>query len=157
ISPKIEMNYNEFKILEEISILQNYEIIAPLYLTIPNEKNLNVYFQHINDTPIKFYYDSNLFNSEFSIKVEYAKIISYSKRRFVKFQNVTSFDRDENTIEADKIEYIMYYPDGLLYWDYIEKRFYRESATYIKYFILTNTYSFVNSKGTLALEKLMVF
>ncbi|CAG8835999.1 40167_t:CDS:2, partial [Gigaspora margarita] len=70
-----------FKIREEISIFQNYEIIAPLHLTIPNNKTLN--------------------------------IISYSKSRFVKFQNVTSFNRYENTIEADKIEYIMYYPDGL--------------------------------------------
>ncbi|CAG8589960.1 5355_t:CDS:2 [Gigaspora rosea] len=78
------MNCNEFKILEEISILQNYEIIAPLYLTIPNEKN--------------------------------AKIISIRKE------------------------------DLLLYWNYIEKGFYRESGTYIKYFILTNTYSFVDSK-----------
>ena len=41
------MNSNEFEIfeiLEEISIFQNYEIIAPLYLTIPNDKTLNVYF-----------------------------------------------------------------------------------------------------------------
>ncbi|CAG8822754.1 15199_t:CDS:2 [Gigaspora margarita] len=137
------MNCNEFKILEEISILQNYEIIAPLYLKIPNEKILNAYFQHIGDTPIVFYYDSKLFDSEFSIKAD--------------FKNATSFDRYENTIEADKIEYIMYYPDGLFYWDYIEKGFYRESGTYIKYFILTNTYSFVDFKGTHALERLMVF
>ncbi|CAG8759587.1 13239_t:CDS:1, partial [Gigaspora margarita] len=94
---------------------------------------------------------------EFSIKANYAKIFSHSKNRFVKFQNITSFDCNENTIEANKIEYIMYYPDGFLNWDYIEKEFYRESGTYIKYFILTNTYSFVNSKGTLALERLMVF
>ena len=124
-----------FEILEEISIFQNYEIIAPLYLTIPNDKTLNVYFQLINDTSIEFYYDSNLFDNKFSIKAEYAKIISYSKSRFVKFQNVTSFDRYENTIEADKIEYIMYYPDGLFYWDYIEEGFNRKSGTYIKYFI----------------------
>ncbi|CAG8848535.1 31150_t:CDS:1, partial [Gigaspora margarita] len=71
---------------------------------------------------------------------------------FVKFQNVTSFDHYKNTIEADKIEYIMYYPDGLFYWDYIEEGFYCESGTYIKYFILTNTYNFVDSKSTHALE-----
>ncbi|CAG8828005.1 12557_t:CDS:1, partial [Racocetra persica] len=49
------------------SIIQNYEIIAPFYLTIPNEKNLNVYFQLIDDTPVEFY--SYLYDSEFSIKV----------------------------------------------------------------------------------------
>ena len=75
----------------------------------------------------------------------------------MKFQNVTSFDRYENTIEADKIEYIMYYPDGLFYCDYIEEGFYRESGTYIKYFILTNTYIFVDSNSTHTLERLMVF
>ncbi|RIB15880.1 hypothetical protein C2G38_2191406 [Gigaspora rosea] len=136
------MNSNEFEILEEISIFQNYEIIAPLYLTIPNDKTLNVYFQLIGDTSIEFYYDSNLFDNKFSIKAEYAKIISYSKSRSVKFQNVISFDHYENTIEADKIEYIMYYPDGFFYRNYIEKGFYRESGTYIKYFILTNEYIF---------------
>ncbi|CAG8556855.1 25739_t:CDS:1 [Gigaspora margarita] len=121
------MDYEEFKIYEEIFIFENYEIIASLYLTIPNDKTLNVYFQLIDDTLIEFYYDSNSFDSEFFIKAEYAKIISYLKSRFVKFQNVTSFDCYENTIEADKIEYIMYYPDGLFYWDYIKKGFYRES------------------------------
>ncbi|CAG8846404.1 38042_t:CDS:2, partial [Gigaspora margarita] len=70
----------------------------------------------------------------------------YSKSRFVKFQNVTSFNRYENTIEADKIEYIMYYPDRLFYLNHIEKGFYRESGTYIKYFILRNNYIFVDSK-----------
>ncbi|CAG8541667.1 13031_t:CDS:1 [Dentiscutata heterogama] len=151
------MYYEEFKIYEEIFIFETYELIAPLYLTIPNDKTLNVYFQLIDDTPIEFYYDSNLFDSEFFIKAEYAKIISYSKSRFVKFQNVTSFDHYENTIEADKIEYIMYYPDGLFYRDYIEKGFYRKSGTYIKYFILTNTYTFVDSKSMHTLERLMVF
>ncbi|CAG8677284.1 21871_t:CDS:1 [Dentiscutata erythropus] len=146
--------YKDFKI-QETSIIQNYEIIALFYLTIPNEKNLNVYFQLIDDTPVEFY--SYLYDSEFSIKAEYAKIISYSKNRFVKFQNITFFNRYEKTIEADKIEYIMYYPDGFFYWDYIEKSFYRESATYIKYFILTNTYTFVDSKSTHSLESLIVF
>ncbi|CAG8693320.1 6432_t:CDS:2 [Gigaspora margarita] len=138
------MDYEELKICEEISIFENYEIIAPLYLTIPNDKTSKVYFQLIDDTPIefyKFYYDSNLYYANF-IKAE-----------FVKFQNVTSFDRYENTIEADKIEYIMYYPDGLFYWDYIEKGFYCEFGTYIKYFILTNTYIFVDSKSTHTLER----
>ncbi|CAG8781687.1 21098_t:CDS:1, partial [Gigaspora margarita] len=143
------------KISEEISIFENYEIIAPLYLTIPNDKTSKVYFQLIDDTPIEFYYNSNSFDANF-IK-EYTKIISYSKSRFVKFQNVTSFDHYENTIEADKIKYIMYYPDGLFYWDYIEKRFYHEFGTYIKYFILTNTYIFVDSKSMHTLESLMVF
>ncbi|CAG8836343.1 4911_t:CDS:2, partial [Gigaspora margarita] len=145
---KKKKDYEELKIREEISIFENYKIIAPLYLTIPNDKTSKVYFQLIDDTPIEFYefyYDSNSYDANF-IKAEYAKIISYSKSRFVKFQNVTSFNHYENTIEADKIEYIMYYPDGLFYWDYIEKRFYHESGTYIKYFILTNTYIFVDSK-----------
>ena len=63
----------------------------------------------------------------------------------MKFQNVTSFDHYKNTIEADKSNL------------YIEKAFYRESGTYIKYFILTNTYIFVDSKSTHTLEKLIVF
>ncbi|CAG8571875.1 18633_t:CDS:2 [Dentiscutata erythropus] len=131
------MKSNEFEILEEISIFQNYEIIALLYLTIPNDKTLNVYFQLIDDTSTEFYYNSNLFDNKFSIKAEYAKIISYSK--------------------TNKIEYIMYYPDGLFYRYYIEKRFYHKSGTYIKYSISTNTYIFVDSKSTHTLEMLMVF
>ncbi|CAG8833099.1 34284_t:CDS:1, partial [Gigaspora margarita] len=76
-----KMNYEELKICEEISIFENYEIIAPLYLTIPNDKTSKVYFQLIDDTPIefyKFYYDSNSYDANF-IKAEYAKIISYQK------------------------------------------------------------------------------
>ncbi|CAG8764993.1 26031_t:CDS:1, partial [Racocetra persica] len=46
--------YEDFKI-QETSIIQNYEIIAPFYLTIP-----------IDDTLVEFY--SYLYDSEFSMK-----------------------------------------------------------------------------------------
>ncbi|CAG8656173.1 27119_t:CDS:1 [Gigaspora margarita] len=118
--------------------LQDYEKLVTSFIKIENPKN--IYFYSFNNVNIIFYNYS--FDAEYGVKAEYAIISNIIMKMKMK---QAYFDHNEMTITADKIEYLTFLPDTLIYQDYhvvefIPGSYFLESTTHIKYFILFEFY-----------------
>ncbi|CAG8514053.1 13454_t:CDS:1 [Cetraspora pellucida] len=126
--------------------LQVYEELVTSLLE-KTENLKDVYFYQFETATLILYNYSSVM--QHGVKAEYAIINNLNmKMRLHK----VSFDRNEMTITADKIEYITFRPDTFICQDnqvigFIPGVYFRESTTHIKYFILSNHYIGINENS----------